>query len=219
MNILFGEDRSIVTSTPGTTRDTIDEYINLRGIPIRLTDTAGMRNPRGVVEKLGIERTRKSILSSDIVIHIIDSSRRLSKADIQFSALYKSKSVIIVINKVDKTSRIDLGNIFHKARIIKTSCTTGFGIESLKDAIEEEAWRGTQHGLSTDFIINDRHSNAIKRALDSLHQGLRELEHGKTLDIVAQSYRYGLSAIGEIVGKTSTEDLLSSIFSNFCIGK
>ncbi|MEI6083377.1 MAG: tRNA uridine-5-carboxymethylaminomethyl(34) synthesis GTPase MnmE [Verrucomicrobiota bacterium] len=219
MNLLLGEERSIVTSKPGTTRDTIEEFVNVRGIPIRVTDTAGIRSARGVVEAIGINRTRKAIQESDLTILVVDNSRRLSEADEDFISRYKDKIEIVVINKVDTLSRLKLSDIFNNVTVVKVSCVTGFGREQLKDAIEYAVWRGLKHQDSTDFTINERHLEAITRAVASLQEGINKIESRDTLDVVAQFYRIGLSAIGEVVGKTSTEDLLSSIFSNFCIGK
>lgn len=219
MNLLLGEERSIVTPVPGTTRDTIEECVNLRGLPVRLIDTAGMRKGRGIAERIGIDKSHKSLLSSDIVIHVLDSSRRLSDEDRHFNSLYFGKPNITVINKVDKKSILRLSLEFNSQDILRISCATGYGIEQLKDAIERAIWHGKEHTLSSDFVINERHANAIQRSIDSLQRGLYEMEKRIGLDVVAQSYREGLSSIGEIVGKTATEDLLSTIFSNFCIGK
>lgn len=219
MNLLLGEERSIVSPTPGTTRDTIDEYVNIRGIPIRLTDTAGIRKGGGAVESIGVKRARKSLQESDIAIHVVDASRALSEADIEFTKLYKTKRSVVAINKVDLINRLQLSDKFEGNKIVMVSCVTGFGLDSLKDAIEQEVWSGLTHDTASEFTINDRHTDAIKRAISSLQSGAEEMDRNESLDIVAQSYRMGLSAIGEIVGKTTTEDLLSSIFSNFCIGK
>jgi len=219
MNMLLGEERSIVTPTAGTTRDTIDEYINIRGIPIRLTDTAGIRKGRGEAENIGVKRARKALQESDMAIHVIDGSKPISKEDVSLNISNRDKRIIIVINKIDLEVRAIIDGSFLGNKIVSISCTTTEGLESLKDEIEEEVWHGLKHDTSSGFTVNERHTDAINRAIDSLKRGAQDMDRNESLDIVAQTYRVGLLAIGEIVGKTSTEDLLSSIFSNFCIGK
>jgi tRNA modification GTPase len=215
MNALLGEDRSIVTSVAGTTRDTIEEFASIRGIPVHLTDTAGIRNSHGTVEKIGIKRSNKMLQESDLRILILDGSRPVSADDKTLLETCSDLKTIVVINK------IDLKNKFNSSVKVdvNVSCVTGQGLETLKDLIETTAI-GEGHGLKTaDIAINDRHKDSIRRAVEALGLGRQEMMVGRSLELVAQPCRVALSAIGEIVGRTSTEDLLSKIFSTFCIGK
>lgn len=215
MNALLGEDRSIVTSIAGTTRDTVEEFASIRGIPVHLIDTAGIRTSRGTVEKIGIQRSHKILEESDLRILILDSSRVLSADDQKLLAKCQGLKTIIVQNKVDLNNRLKI----NETESVKVSCLTGNGIEELKNLIESAAL-GEAHGLKTaDITINDRHKDSIRRATEALAIGQTEMMEGHSLELVAQPYRVALSAIGEIVGRTSTEDLLGKIFSTFCIGK
>lgn len=219
MNALLGEDRSIVTSVPGTTRDTVEEYASINGIPVQLIDTAGIRTSRGKVENIGIGRSYKTLEQSDLRILILDSSRPLSTGDEHLYQRCAGLKTIIVQNKVDLNIKLKLPVRFSQLAAIRVSCLTGEGVKTLKDAIEESACHTAHSSKHADVTINDRHKDALRRASSALTTGTKEMTDGRSLEIVAQSYRVALSAVGEVVGRTTTEDLLSRIFSTFCIGK
>ena len=155
-----------------------------------------------------------------MVIHVIDNSRPFSDADSQLAGLYAGKPSVVAINKVDLNHKAKLPNGSFSEIRIDVSCVTGQGKELLEMSIEKQAIQRID-GQSIDFdvAINERHKNAILRSIQELNRGINEMESGTSLDITAQSYRASAQSIGEIVGKTSTEDILDSIFSNFCIGK
>jgi tRNA modification GTPase len=219
MNVLLGEDRSIVTPIAGTTRDTIEEFATIRGIPVRLIDTAGIRSARGLIEGIGISRTLKTLERSDLAIHIIDGSKKLNNSDKVIMNLCPHNRTIVAINKVDLKSKIARQDIIHSSHHLNISCAKEIGIDRLKDQIEEIVYSGSVHGGDSDVFVNDRHADALRRGLLHIETGLKKFSDCEPLEIIAQEYRAGLSVIGEIVGKTSTEDLLSKIFSTFCIGK
>lgn len=219
MNMLLGENRSIVTSIAGTTRDTIDEYTNIRGIPVRLTDTAGIRQPRGNVENHGILRTHKAIQTSDVVIHVIDSSKPVSKIDISLNTSYKASSAIVALNKIDLQSRLSVTDNIAAAKLIRISCVDNSGLGELQDAISSVATDGSISSPGSNVFINERHGDVLRRALSSLSQCIVDFKRSATLDVVAQSLRGCTTIVGEVVGRTSTEDLLDTVFSKFCIGK
>ena len=219
MNALLGEERSIVTAIPGTTRDTIEEAANIRGIPVRFTDTAGIRAPRGKVEKLGIDRSHKALISSDICIHIIDTSRPLSPVDTDLSRRYEGKIIIRVLNKIDLQRKFILTPELQTAHLVEISAISGLGIEPLKDLIEQIALHTSTSTSDLEIAVNERHANALTRAIEELKKAAQEIQANASAEVLAQQIRIGFSAIGEIVGKTTTEDLLESIFSKFCIGK
>jgi tRNA modification GTPase len=219
LNALLGHDRSIVTPIPGTTRDTVEELANIRDIPVRFTDTAGIRKARGAVEEIGVARSRKALASSELVLHILDASRPFSQADRQLAGLYRGKPSVLVFNKVDLSEQLKLPADFAGRNQVRISATTGTGLEDLKDKIEEIVWAGGIGGTDLDVAINERHADAIRRALVALTGANNELKTGAPLEIVSQQLRTGLDAVGEIVGKTATEDILDKIFSTFCIGK
>jgi tRNA modification GTPase len=219
MNVLLGHDRSIVTPVAGTTRDTIEETANIRGIPVRLTDTAGIRHARGHVERIGVERSRKSLLTSDLILQVIDASRAYSAADSELLAHCNGKSTLRVINKIDLPRKLKLPHNFLDVITAEVSTLTGKGIEKLKDLIEEQVWSGCASKNALDVVINERQADAIRRSINLLTDGTHAMSAGEPIEIISQQFRLGLDAIGEIVGKTSTEDLLDKIFSTFCIGK
>ena len=217
MNALLGEDRSIVTPIPGTTRDTIEEFANIRGIPVRFTDTAGIRKPRGKVEGIGVKRSRKALDSCALVLHILDGSRPFAEADSDLAKLYGRKPVIHVRTKVDLLQRLNLPQKFASA--IGVSARTGAGLEDLKSALEERVWSGRTLSGTFDIVVNERHADALRRALNSLMESLALMKRSAEMELISQHLRIGLNAVGEIVGKTSTDDILDKVFSSFCIGK
>jgi len=220
MNALLGQDRSIVTSIPGTTRDTIEEIANIRGIPVRLTDTAGIRKARGTIEEVGMQRSRKALRRSMLVLYVIDSSHPFSAGDRELASHCKDKQTITVLNKIDLPRKLILPDGFIRERCVEVSAIRGDGLELLKDKIESLTLYGVGTTLSEfDVAVNERHADAIRRAIEALVGAVNEIGRNASLDLVSQQLRIGLDAIGEIVGRTATEDILNKIFSTFCIGK
>jgi tRNA modification GTPase len=219
MNALLGQDRSIVTPIPGTTRDTIEEIANIRGIPVRLTDTAGIRKARGLIEKIGVQRSHKSLTRSALVLHVIDSSRPFSAADRELADHCAGKQRLIVLNKIDLPRRLIIPNHFSQDHRAEVSATRGDGIELLKDKIELLTRSGAIARSDLDVAVNERHADAIRRAINSLAAAVDEVGRDASLELVSQQLRIGLDAIGEIIGKTAADDILHKIFSTFCIGK
>ena len=220
MNALLGEERSIVTAVPGTTRDTVEESANIRGIPVRFTDTAGIRKPRGKVEELGVTRSHKALHVSDISIHVFDSSKSLSPADIELSTRYDHKRVIKVLNKIDLPRKLVFPPKLQTSNIVEISAVTGQGIDHLKDRIEHDVLKtSTSATTELEVVVNERHADALRRSINELKSAQQDMLSKASVEVIAQQIRIGLSVIGEIVGKTTTEDLLDSIFSKFCIGK
>jgi tRNA modification GTPase len=219
MNVLLGQNRSIVTPIPGTTRDAIEEIANIRGIPVRLVDTAGIRDARGAVERIGVERSRNALQHSELVMYVLDASRPFSKGELPLAALCADKPRLVVCNKADLPRKLKLPHEWDHWRSVETSARTGDGIEILKDEIEAMIWEGAAGSTHVDVAVNERHAEAIRRAEQSLTSAVVSLRGGFGLEVVSQQLRISLDAIGEIVGKTATEDILSKIFSTFCIGK
>lgn len=219
MNALLGYDRSIVTPIAGTTRDTVEESANICGIPVRLTDTAGIRRSRGTVEQIGVARAHKALADSDITLYLLDASRPVNEADAAILNLCDGNKTIVVINKIDLPRRLILPANLPGLDCVETSAITRTGIEELKRRVEVMAMRG--HGETTEGIatINERHAHAIRRAINYLTESGNALKERQPPEIVSQGIRSALSAVGEITGEVTTEDILQRIFSNFCIGK
>jgi tRNA modification GTPase len=223
LNQLLGHDRAIVSHIAGTTRDTIEETANIRGLPVIFIDTAGLREARDEIELEGIRRSRESLTKAEFILHVLDASEPLTGADEIYLAEFAGKKRILVRNKTDLPARLELPpetRIMHHAlRIIDVCCISGQGIEALKDAIKSLVWAGEIKAEMLQVAINSRHQDALNRARATTRLAADALRADATLELVAMDLRIAANAVGEIVGKTTTEDLLDSIFSTFCIGK
>jgi len=219
LNALLGEDRAIVTAIPGTTRDTLEEAASIRGIPVRLIDTAGIRPARTSVEAIGINRSRKALGLADLVLHVLDGSRRFSQDERTLGKLYKGLRGIHVVNKCDLPSRLKLPEDFGTRPNISVSSLSGEGLEELKQMIEAATLLGSQSSHSDDVVVNERQADRLRCAIQYLSDGVEELGKSEPIEIFARSLRLGLESVGGIVGSTTTEDILRRIFSKFCIGK
>jgi tRNA modification GTPase len=218
LNQLLGRDRAIVSTIPGTTRDTIEETANIRGLPVVFIDTAGLREARDEIEVEGVRRSRQTLEKAEFLLHVFDVSEPLTPADQLHLAEFAGRKRILVRNKIDLPAHLELPAVAG-ARIADVCCLTGKGIEPLKDAIKELAWSGEIKAEMLEVMINSRHQDALHRARASTLRTLAALRAGETLELAAMDLRIAANAVGEIVGKTTTEDVLDMIFSQFCIGK
>ena len=219
LNALIGADRSIVTSVPGTTRDTIEETTSISGVPFRLTDTAGIRKTRGAAEQIGVERSRKALDISEIVLLVLDSSKPLNAADRELAKHSQGKNTLLVLNKVDLPTRLRLPDDLANIQSVKISATNGTGLDTLRDKLVNLAYSGKVGTTDVDVAINERQNALLESSEKYLTESICVFNSKQPLEIIAQQLRRSLSAIGEITGKTATEDVLSKIFSTFCIGK
>ncbi len=220
LNQLLGHDRAIVSPIPGTTRDTIEETANIRGLPVVFIDTAGLREARDEIEQEGIRRSHETLARAEFILHVLDASEPLTEADEKFLAEFAGKKRILVRNKTDlpvKLAEFRIPN--SEFRIVDVCCLSGQGIEALKDAIKELVWSGEIKAEMLQVMINSRHQDALNRARAATQRTIDALRSNVTLELVALDLHIAVNAVGEIVGKTATEDLLDSIFSQFCIGK
>jgi tRNA modification GTPase len=234
LNQLLGHDRAIVSSIPGTTRDTIEETANIRGLPVVFVDTAGLREARDEIEQEGVRRSRQTLEDAELILHVLDLSEPLTAADELYLAEFRGKQRILVCNKTDLPRRLELPDDTARQRsgaarpdeesasrspVVDVCCLTGDGIERLKDAIKGMVWSGEINNQMLEAMINSRHQAALNRARASAVRGIETLRANEPLELTALELRIAVNAVGEIVGKTATEDLLDMIFSQFCIGK
>lgn len=221
LNELLGHDRAIVSAIPGTTRDTIEETANIRGLPVVFIDTAGLREARDDIEVEGIRRSRQSLQRADFILHVLDASEPLAQTDEDYLGEFAGKKRLLVRNKIDLPIRLQLPSTLvpQPSPVCDVCCLTSQGIEHLKDAIKELVWSGEIKAEMLEVMLNSRHQDALTRARAATMRTLDALRAEATLELVALDLRIAVNAIGEIVGKTATEDLLDSIFSQFCIGK
>jgi tRNA modification GTPase len=218
LNQLLGRDRAIVSPIPGTTRDTIEETANIRGLPIIFIDTAGLREARDEIELEGIRRSRESLAHAEFILHVLDASELLTSADENYFSEFAGKKRIFVRNKTDLPQKLFLSEK-NSAPVVDVCCLSGNGIEKLKDAIKNLIWSGEIKSEMLQVMINSRHQEALTRARETTQRTLEALRGDATLELVAIDLQIAVAAVGEIVGKTTNEDLLDSIFSTFCIGK
>jgi len=218
LNQLLGHDRAIVSPIPGTTRDTIEETANIRGLPVVFVDTAGLREARDELEAEGVRRSRQTLQQAEFILHVFDAAEPLTPADENYLAEFADKKRILVRNKVDLPAQLQLPTGL-KTPVIEVCCLTSQGIEVLKDAIKELVWSGEIKAEMLQVMINSRHQDALNRARAATLLTLDALRADQPLELVALDLRIAVNAVGEIVGKTTTEDLLDTIFRQFCIGK
>jgi tRNA modification GTPase len=220
LNQLLGRDRAIVSPVPGTTRDTIEETANIRGLPVVFIDTAGLREALDPIEAEGVRRSRQSLERAEMILHVLDASEPLTDGDARYLAEFADKKRVLVRNKIDLATRDwPAAPALSGVPAVSVSCRTGQGIEELKDAIKDLVWSGEIRAEMLEVMINSRHQDALSRARASTLRTLDALRSAATLELVALDLRIAVNAVGEIVGKTITEDLLDVIFSHFCIGK
>ena len=218
LNVLLNEKRAIVTDIAGTTRDVIEEYINLDGIPVRVIDTAGIRETEDVVEKIGVERSKAKIDEADLVIFMLDTSRVLDEEDMEIISYIKDKKYIVLLNKVDLERKIDDSVIANLDNKIEISAKEEIGIEILKDKIKDLFFSGSIDTESL-MVTNTRHKQALYRAIENLENGLDGINRNEFLDLVSIYVMSALKALGEITGAEVEEDLVTKIFMEFCCGK
>jgi tRNA modification GTPase len=218
LNRLLREDRCIVTPIPGTTRDTVEEMINLRGVPFVLVDTAGItHSSKNAVEALGVERSRKVIEQADLVLLVIDASEPLTADDRQIMGLLQDKVILVTANKCDLPCQAEITEL--PAKVVFTCALNGEGIEELEQQMVSTALGGKVFTSDVPVVCNPRHKDALGRAERYLSSALSSLKAGLPDDFITIDLTAALNALGEITGETVQHDLLETIFSQFCIGK
>ncbi len=219
LNALLMKERAIVTEIPGTTRDIIEEYINIKGLPVKIIDTAGIRKSYDLVENEGIRRTLKALDEAELVLLMLDMSEEINSLDMEIIDRAKDKKIIVVLNKSDiKRDVFELPQQLKNKPSVEISALKGEGIEKLKETIFNLSVLGrySQEGL---IVTKLRHKVALESAKSSMNNALDSFGKNEPLEITAMFLREGLSFLGQIVGIITTEDILNLIFSEFCIGK
>jgi len=217
LNCLLRQSRAIVTPVPGTTRDTLEEVVNLKGVPFVLVDTAGIVQSKDLVEALGVERSRRAIEQADFVLLVIDTSEPLKDPDREIIDLLAGKEVVVVANKSDLPGQADLDGLPWPK--VSTSALTGDGLEGLEERMVDCVLGGRVFTSDALLVSNPRHKSALERAQSHLEQALSSIEAQMPDDFVTIDLTAALNALGEITGETVTDELLETIFSNFCVGK
>ena len=222
MNGLLKESRAIVTEVPGTTRDTIEEALSIRNIPVYLVDTAGIRDTSDKVEKIGIEKSKEAFNNADFVIFIIDGSRALSIEDEQIADHLEGKKSLVLINKCDLSRAVDIKDVrklVPDADIIETSLADGSGIDEIEEFIENMVYGGEISQSHSTMVNNVRHIDLLARSRDSLNDARSMTAAGQALEFIEVDVRSAYESLGEITGETVSDDIINEVFARFCLGK
>ncbi len=222
MNLLLKRDRVIVSPIPGTTRDAIEEMINLKDIPVRLVDTAGIAETENTLDKAGIRKSRKYLELADIVLLILDNSVRIDKEDMGIIKMIGSKKKVVIINKSDLPCKIDMkevNGLFKNERIVKISVEKKINIRLLEKAIAETVWVGEFTQGESAVVANARHKELLDKALGDMISVRRALEEEMSAEFTAIYLKEAVYNLGLIIGKSVSEDVLDRVFEQFCIGK
>jgi len=222
LNALLREERAIVTDVPGTTRDIIEEYINIKGIPVKVIDTAGIRETGDPVERIGVDRAKKYLKEAEMVLLVLDASEEITDEDSNIFEMVKDKFTIIVINKTDLPSKFDeeeIKRLLPAKKILKISVLKGQGLEELKDEIYDSVVERIGPIDENTIIAGERQKQAMEAAAKSLERALESMESGMPVEVLEIDIRESWEKLGEITGDTVSEDIINAIFENYCIGK
>lgn len=222
LNVLAGKERAIVTSIPGTTRDVVEEYVNIRGIPVRLFDTAGIRKTDDTVEKIGVKKAGKAIEEADLVIIITDAQEGLTEADINLIETTKDKKVLVLINKIDVVSKDKVNKMREKLKkhgAVAVSLKENINVEEIEEYILKMILADKIKQNDDILVSNIRHKMLIDKALESIEEACKSHLNGMPPDMITIDIGAAAQYLGEITGENVSEDLLHEIFSRFCVGK
>ncbi|WP_280771266.1 tRNA uridine-5-carboxymethylaminomethyl(34) synthesis GTPase MnmE [Salipaludibacillus daqingensis] len=222
LNSLVHENKAIVTEIPGTTRDVIEEYVNVRGVPLRLLDTAGIRDTEDIVEKLGVERSRKVIKDAELVLLVLNHNEPLTESDQELFELSDEHDTIIIVNKTDLVDNIDMSkvrNLAGERPVVTTSLLMDEGVDELEEAIRDLFFQGDLETGDMSYVSNSRHIALLNQAKKSVEDALEAVEAGMPVDMVQIDITKGWELLGEVIGDSVHESLIDQLFAQFCLGK
>ncbi|MFD2672211.1 tRNA uridine-5-carboxymethylaminomethyl(34) synthesis GTPase MnmE [Marinicrinis sediminis] len=222
MNTLTQESKAIVTDIPGTTRDVIEEYITINGIPLKLLDTAGIRETQDVVERIGVERSRSAIAQADLILMVLNYNEPLLEEELDLLQQMTHRPVLVIINKMDLPQQLrmeQLEDVVEADRLIRMSIKEDQGLQELEKAITDLFFEGRIESQDLTYVTNSRHIQLLKQARSALHDVIEGVEMLVPIDMIQIDVRRAWEFLGEIVGDSATESLLDEIFSKFCLGK
>jgi tRNA modification GTPase len=222
LNSLVQENKAIVTDIPGTTRDVIEEYVNVRGVPLRLLDTAGIRETEDIVERIGVEKSRQVLKEADLILLVLNYADAFTKEDENLFEAVKGMDVIVIINKTDLTPKIDMERVKELAaehKIVTTSLLEDRGVDELEEAISSLFFAGSIESGDMTYVSNSRHIALIGQSLNSIEEAIAGVEMGTPIDIVQIDITRTWELLGEVIGDSVHESLIDQLFSQFCLGK
>ena len=222
LNALLGENRAIVTEIPGTTRDTIEEAVSIRNIPVRLTDTAGIRETEDLIEKIGIEKSKASFNEADLILFMLDASRSFEAEDQEIMEYIGDRRAIVIVNKTDLEQKLPLQEIRERlpeACFMEAAIKKGRGVEEIKDKIEELVYGGRVKQGNSLIVTNVRHKNLLEQAYRVLGDAEVMARAGEPLELIEIDVNQAYTLLGEIIGEEVSDDIIQEVFSRFCLGK
>ena len=222
LNALLREEKAIVTDIEGTTRDTVEEYINIRGVPLKLVDTAGIRDTEDVVERIGVERSKKALMEAELVLLLLNQSEALTAGDRELLALTQDHKRIIIMNKIDLPNQLlkeSLLEWVEEDEIIATSMMTQEGIDALEEKIADYFFSGQSGEKDATYVSNARHIDLLQKASQSLDEVKNGIDMGMPVDLIQIDFTRAWEILGEIIGENAPDELLTQLFSQFCLGK
>ncbi|UJS27776.1 tRNA uridine-5-carboxymethylaminomethyl(34) synthesis GTPase MnmE [Macrococcoides canis] len=222
LNNLIQDNKAIVTEIAGTTRDVLEEYVNVRGVPLRLVDTAGIRETEDIVEKIGVERSREALKKADLILYVLNNNEILTEEDYKLAEIIKNEDVIVIINKTDLETKLDLEEVktmVGDAPIVKTSMLSQQGIEELEEQIRTLFFAGEVSNQDMTYVSNARHISLLKSAKASISDAISAAEAGVPVDMIQIDLIKTWELLGEVIGESVDDGLIDQLFSQFCLGK
>ncbi|WP_019914534.1 tRNA uridine-5-carboxymethylaminomethyl(34) synthesis GTPase MnmE [Paenibacillus sp. HW567] len=222
LNALARDNKAIVTDIPGTTRDVIEEYVTINNIPLKLLDTAGIRETMDIVEKIGVERSKAAFSDADLILLVLDASEKLHEDELALMEQFHGRQALVIMNKMDLPSRLDkkeLLSYFNEANIVSMSVLEEQGLDKLEEAISELFFGGKLESGDLTYVSNVRHIALLKKAQKSLQDAYEAADLHVPIDMIQIDVRLAWEQLGEIIGDTAADSLLDQIFSQFCLGK
>ncbi|HCZ1508627.1 TPA: tRNA uridine-5-carboxymethylaminomethyl(34) synthesis GTPase MnmE [Staphylococcus aureus] len=222
LNNLIQDNKAIVTEVAGTTRDVLEEYVNVRGVPLRLVDTAGIRETEDIVEKIGVERSRKALSQADLILFVLNNNEALTQEDYTLYEVVKNEDVIVIVNKMDLEQNIDINEVkdmIGDTPLIQTSMLKQEGIDELEIQIRDLFFGGEVQNQDMTYVSNSRHISLLKQARQTIQDSIDAAESGVPMDMVQIDLTRTWEILGEIIGETASDELIDQLFSQFCLGK
>ncbi|NFY39950.1 tRNA uridine-5-carboxymethylaminomethyl(34) synthesis GTPase MnmE [Staphylococcus aureus] len=222
LNNLIQDNKAIVTEVAGTTRDVLEEYVNVRGVPLRLVDTAGIRETEDIVEKIGVERSRKALSQADLILFVLNNNEALTQEDYTLYEVVKNEDVIVIVNKMDLEQNIDINEVkdmIGDTPLIQTSMLKQEGIDELEIQIRDLFFGGEVQNQDMTYVSNSRHISLLKQARQTIQDAIDAAESGVPMDMVQIDLTRTWEILGEIIGENASDELIDQLFSQFCLGK
>ncbi|CAA3884691.1 tRNA (5-carboxymethylaminomethyl-2-thiouridylate) synthase [Staphylococcus aureus] len=222
LNNLIQDNKAIVTEVAGTTRDVLEEYVNVRGVPLRLVDTAGIRETEDIVEKIGVERSRKALSQADLILFVLNNNEALTQEDYTLYEVVKNEDVIVIVNKMDLEQNIDINEVkdmIGDTPLIQTSMLKQEGLDELEIQIRDLFFGGEVQNQDMTYVSNSRHISLLKQARQTIQDAIDAAESGVPMDMVQIDLTRTWEILGEIIGETASDELIDQLFSQFCLGK